>query len=190
MSSDFKKDILNTPNILSLSRICVSPILLIILQYPDKFIGIVSAVLFLLVALTDWLDGYLARKYSEVTTLGKFLDPLADKLLVVTALIMLVDLERAPAWIVAVIIARELAVTGLRAVAVDTGVVIAASWLGKLKTVSQIVAIVPLLIHYEYFGVDFHGFGTAVLWVALLATIWSGVDYFYKFFVGTKSKTT
>ena len=184
MTSNFKIDIFNTPNILSMLRICVSPVFLIILQYSSPFIGLVSAALFIAVALTDWLDGYLARKYSEVTTLGKFLDPLADKLLVVTALIMLVDLERAPAWIVAVIIARELAVTGLRAVAVDTGVVIAASWLGKLKTVSQIVAIVPLLVHYEYFGLNFHDFGSAVLWVALVATIWSGVDYFYKFFVG------
>ena len=165
-------------------RICVSPVFLVILQYSSPFIGLVSAALFIAVALTDWLDGYLARKYSEVTTLGKFLDPLADKLLVVTALIMLVDLERAPAWIVAIIIARELAVTGLRAVAVDTGVVIAASWLGKLKTVSQIVAIVPLLVHYEYFGLNFHDFGSAILWVALVATLWSGVDYFYKFFVG------
>jgi CDP-diacylglycerol--glycerol-3-phosphate 3-phosphatidyltransferase len=135
--------------------------------------------------MTDWLDGYLARKNNEVTTLGKFLDPLADKLLIVTALIMLISLDRAQAWIVALIVGREIAVTGLRSIAMAEGLVLQASPMGKTKTVAQICAIVPLLIHYRFYGVDFQKIGTVLLWVALILTLWSGVDYVRKFFGAT-----
>ncbi|MBI5232861.1 MAG: CDP-diacylglycerol--glycerol-3-phosphate 3-phosphatidyltransferase [Deltaproteobacteria bacterium] len=172
----------NIPNALSVFRIGTAPILVGLLLRPDEILSIVSALLFLFICLTDWLDGYLARRMNIVTALGKLLDPLADKLLVLTALIMLIPLGRAPAWMVALIVGREIGVTGLRAIASDMGIVIAAAPLGKAKTVAQIIAIFALLLHYSYFGIDFHALGTVVLWIAFGLTIWSGVDYFVKFF--------
>lgn len=181
-----RPELWNTPNKLSIVRIAVSPLLILLLINPGRSLSVFCAVLFALVCMTDWLDGYLARKMNEVTTLGKFLDPLADKLLVVTALIMLISLDRAPAWIVALIVGREIAVTGLRSIAMDEGLVIQASPIGKTKTVAQICAIVFLLVHYQFYEVDFHKIGAVLLWVALALTLWSGVDYVRKFF-GAKS---
>lgn len=156
--------------------------MVVLLMYPGRTLAVVSAGVFVVVCLTDWLDGYLARRMGIVTTLGKFLDPLADKLLINTAFIMLIPLGRVPAWAVALIVAREVAVTGLRAIASDSGVVIPASWLGKSKTVSQIVCLVPLILHYPFYGVDFQLLGTVFLYAALVLTVWSGVDYFLNFF--------
>lgn len=173
---------LNLPNFLSIVRIGTAPVLVVLLLSPGRTLSVVSAVLFALVCVTDWLDGYLARKRGIITALGKFLDPLADKILITTAFIMLIPLGRAPAWVVALIISREIAVTGLRAIATNSGVVIAASRLGKLKTVSQIVCLVPLIIHYSFFGVDFHLIGTLLLYAAFFLTMWSGLDYFLNFF--------
>ncbi|HXI09156.1 MAG TPA: CDP-diacylglycerol--glycerol-3-phosphate 3-phosphatidyltransferase [Thermodesulfobacteriota bacterium] len=175
-------DQLNLPNILSIVRIAAAPVLVALLLSPGRALSLVSAALFSLVCVTDWLDGYLARKRGTVTALGKFLDPLADKILVTTAFIMLIPLGRVPAWVVALMISREIAVTGLRAIATNSGVVIAASRLGKLKTVSQIVSLVPLIIHYPVFGIDFHLIGTVLLYVAFVLTMWSGIDYFLAFF--------
>ncbi|HZX36227.1 MAG TPA: CDP-diacylglycerol--glycerol-3-phosphate 3-phosphatidyltransferase [Thermodesulfobacteriota bacterium] len=172
------------PNALSIARIFVSPILVVLLLSPDEKRSVIAAALFLAVCLTDWLDGYLARRMGIVTAFGKFLDPLADKLLIVTALIMLIPGDRIPAWMVAVIVARELAVTGLRALAVESGTVMAASPSGKIKTVLQICAVTPLLLHYEFFGLNFHSIGSIILWAALAATVWSGVEYFAGFFKG------
>jgi len=146
-----------------------------------------SAWLVFAIGWTDWIDGYLARKRGVVTSLGKFLDPLADKLLITTAFIMLIPLGRVPAWVVALIIGREIAVTGLRAIASDAGVVIAASRLGKLKTISQIVCLVPLMIHYSWFGFDFHMAGLILLAGAFFFTMWSGIDYFLGFFRAGRS---
>ncbi|MEE9615170.1 MAG: CDP-diacylglycerol--glycerol-3-phosphate 3-phosphatidyltransferase [Thermodesulfobacteriota bacterium] len=185
-----KEDLWNLPNILSTVRIATAPLLVLMLLSPGEVLSAMASVIFLVVCLTDWLDGYLARKMSVVTPLGKFLDPLADKLLIVTAFIMLIPLDRVPAWMVALIIMRELAVTGLRTVAVNMGVVIDASTFGKVKTVAQITCLVPLIMHYPFFGVDFHGIGTVFLWIAFVLTIWSGVDYFVKFFRGAGRTAT
>jgi CDP-diacylglycerol--glycerol-3-phosphate 3-phosphatidyltransferase len=179
----------NTPNKLSIIRIAVSPLLVLLLLDPGKWMNLFCAILFSLVCMTDWLDGYLARKNNEVTTLGKFLDPLADKLLIVTVLIMLISLNRAPAWMVALIVGREIAVTGLRTIARDEGLVLQASPIGKAKTVAQILAIVPLLLHYPFYGVDFHRIGAVVLWFALILTLWSGADYVMKFLRATGVKS-
>ena len=179
------------PNLLTLFRIVVTPLFFILFYYfPTKVFSLLASVLFALASLTDFLDGYIARRWNLETSLGKFLDPLADKLLVAVALIMLIPLGRVPSWMVAVIIGREILVTGLRVVAITEGLVIAASKLGKYKTVFQIVSVTCLLLHYEYplfidspyLLINFHQVGMGLLWVALVITVWSGIDYFRKFF--------
>lgn len=168
----------NLPNILSLSRIAVVPLLIVLLYVDQRVVNLLTAVLIVLAAITDGIDGYLARKYNLVTVLGKLLDPIADKLLIVVIMVMLVHLGRAPAWMVCLILCREIAVTGLRAVVAEQGVVIAASRSAKYKTVFQIVAIVSLTIHYPLFGIDAHVVGMFFLWLALIVTLWTGYEYF------------
>jgi CDP-diacylglycerol--glycerol-3-phosphate 3-phosphatidyltransferase len=190
MSQDVK--LLNLPNILTLARIAAVPFVVILLMFESKENCFWAALVFGLAAITDWLDGYLARKWQVVTVLGKFLDPLADKLIVMAAFIMLIPLDRVPAWAVFVIFAREMLVTGLRSIASAEGIVIAASDLGKYKTIFQMVSIVGLLLHYRYywfFGIEldflypsFHNAGIFFFYVSLLLTLWSGGDYLFKFF--------
>lgn len=140
----------------------------------------VGALIFIIASSTDWVDGHYARKYNLVTNMGKFLDPLADKLLVSAALIVLVELGFAPSWIVIVIISREFAVTGLRLLLAGEGEVVAANMLGKIKTWAQIVAISALLLHNIIFEMISFRFDIVALYVALIFTIWSGWDYFSK----------
>ncbi len=173
---------LNLPNILSLARVAAVPVMILLLISPGVVLSVTAAVFFLLVCITDWLDGYVARKRGLVTSLGKFLDPLADKLLIISSFIMLIPLGRVPAWVVTLIVAREIAVTGLRAVASDMGVVISAGKLGKAKTVFQIICVAALLANYTFYGLDFHAIGFLALIPTFILTMWSGVDYFVKFF--------
>lgn len=182
----------NIPNQITIARMLLIPFFLIFLLAPIDFgviqIGreqlpmthAIAALIFIIASTTDWVDGYYARKYGLVTNLGKFLDPLADKLLVSAALIALVQLDLAPAWIVIVIISREFAVTGLRLVLAGEGEVVAANMLGKIKTWTQIVAIAALLLHNIPFSLLSIPFADISLWVALVFTIWSGWDYFAK----------
>jgi CDP-diacylglycerol--glycerol-3-phosphate 3-phosphatidyltransferase len=181
MSSKGTKSIFNLPNSLTLFRIACIPVLVILLFFPHKATSFLAALVFALASISDLLDGFLARRQQLVTTFGKFLDPLADKLIVSSALIMLVPLGRAPAWMVVVIVGRELAITGLRSMAVSEGKVISADELGKKKMVFQIVAILGLLLHYEYFGINFHVVGMFFLWLAVVLTLWSGINYFRRF---------
>lgn len=176
-------EIWNIPNILCILRIATAPLLILMLiGDPGPKVSMAAAIIFTVVCITDWLDGYIARKQGIVTNLGKFLDPLADKVLIITAFIMLIPIDRIPAWIVALIIGREVLVTGLRSIAVESGIVIHASSLGKVKTIVQIVALVPLIAHYTFFGLNFHTVGIVFLWPAFILTMWSGADYFHKFF--------
>jgi len=183
---------MNLPNKITLLRIFLIPLFIIVLSLPFNWgvwkIGtttlpithFVAGLIFLIASLTDWLDGYLARKLDLITNLGKFLDPLADKLLVSAAFILLVQLQLAPAWIVIIIISREFAITGFRLVAAGEGLVLAASELGKLKTATQIIAIILLIFHnWPFVYIDFP-LHTFMLYVALIFTIWSGIDYFIK----------
>jgi CDP-diacylglycerol--glycerol-3-phosphate 3-phosphatidyltransferase len=151
---------------------------------------LIAAVIFVAASFTDWLDGRMARRWNQVTRLGTLLDPVADKLLVAAALVSLVHVEMLAAWTAVVIIGRELAVTGLRGVALSMGTVVPASSLGKAKTVSQYVAITVLILEK---GVSpdlaiFHLISLGVLWIALALTVISGVDYFYRFFLHTNPK--
>ncbi len=171
------------PNILTLCRIATAPLLVYLLLVPDPVAAALAAAVFFIATITDFLDGYIARSYGSGTTLGKFLDPLADKVVVISALIMLAgtpQLPRVPAWIVAVLVVREIMVTGLRAIAAAEGVVMAAEELGKYKMVLQSIAIQGLLIRYTYFHIDFFAAGMFVLWIAMGLSVWSGVDYFLR----------
>ena len=176
-----KKEVFNLPNSITLVRIGVIPVLFLLLLNPGKVLSLIVAIVFIIAAVTDLLDGYIARKYDIVTKIGKYLDPLADKLIVNTAMIMMIPIGRIPAWIVAIIIMRDFAVDGLRGIASDD-FVIYASKLGKQKTLCQIFAVSALLIHYPFFGADAHAVGMAVLYLALVLTLWSGVDYFMRFY--------
>ena len=177
----FRKVIFNLPNTLSLMRMVCIPVVVVCLLFPGRWGSFLAALFFGGAFITDFLDGYFARRYGDVTVLGKFLDPLADKILVTVTMIMLIPLERIPAWVVMLIIVREIAVTGLRSIAASEGVVIQASSLGKYKTIFQAVALVLLCLHYPYFGLDLHVVGMVILWVALIFTIWSGWAYFQGF---------
>ena len=168
---------------LTLIRLVCIPAVVICLYLQGPLSSFLAALFVGMAFITDILDGYFARKYGAVTVLGKFLDPLADKILVCLTMIMLIPLGRIYVWMVMVIIARELAITGLRSIAVSAGIVIQASALGKYKTIFQSVAIIGLCLHYEYFGVNFHTVGMFFLWIAIFMTIWSGVAYFRNFYV-------
>lgn len=178
---------MNLPNALSLARIFLVPLLVVALL--TKFEGraivglpkeYVAAAIFLLASLTDWLDGYLARRRQQITTLGQWLDPLADKLLITAALVSLVQMGRAPAWMAAVVIGRELAVTGLRSVAQTRGQGMPASPLGKLKMTAQVVAIFFLILGPDHLG-SVAVLGMVALWAVLALAIWSAVDYYVAF---------
>jgi CDP-diacylglycerol---glycerol-3-phosphate 3-phosphatidyltransferase len=174
---------ITAPNVLTLMRIAVVPLLVYLLTFTGPIPSAIAAGVFFVATLTDFLDGYIARIYGSVTNLGKFLDPLADKLLVTSALIMLAAMPRTPripAWIVVVLVARELLVTGLRAVAASRGRIIAAEELGKYKMALQAIALHGLLINYTYFHVDFFAAGMFVMWIALVVTVWSGAEYFVR----------
>lgn len=172
----------NHPNGLTLIRVALIPLIILVFSFPSsRPLAFLAAMLFSAAAITDYLDGFLARRQGKVTFMGKAMDPVADKLLTSSAFIMLAAHGWAPAWVVCVIIGRELAVTGLRSVIAGKGVDISASRLGKLKTGFQIAAIIPLMIHYPLLGLDCDGIGRVLLWLALFFTMWSGVDYFIKF---------
>lgn len=186
-----RKHLWSLPNMLTMGRVAAVPVLVLFMIGDGKFWSFMAALLFTLVCITDLVDGYLARKMNIVTNVGKFLDPLADKLIVMTALVMLIPMGRIYAWIVVVIIAREIAVTGLRAIAQESGVIIDASELGKMKTASQISALIPLLLHhsdYPIFAIDFHAIGAVIIWIALAMTMWSGYDYFKTYYDGVMKK--
>jgi CDP-diacylglycerol--glycerol-3-phosphate 3-phosphatidyltransferase len=200
---------LNLPNTLTLLRIFLVPLLVVVLLTPpwttawikqqvqettslhwlvdlslwlSTWREVVAVVIFLVAASTDWLDGYLARRRGEVTTLGKLLDPVADKLLTVSAFISLVELRLAPAWMIVVIVGREFAVSGMRSIAAARGVVIAASRWGKFKTVSQVVAITLLILTNTLERwVRYGNLGKAALWVVMILATYSMLQYFFSF---------
>ena len=178
---------MNLPNAITLVRIILVPLLVVVLL--TKFEGrlilgvrheLVGAAIFGLASLTDWLDGYLARRRKQVTTFGQLMDPLADKLLITAAFVSIVQMGLAPAWMVAIILGRELLITVLRSIAHARGVVIAASPLGKIKMVAEITAVLALILGREHLQ-QFFVLGILALWVALITAVVSGYDYYRRF---------
>jgi CDP-diacylglycerol---glycerol-3-phosphate 3-phosphatidyltransferase len=189
VARSLKKELWSSPNIITLVRIAAIPVFLIFTYYESRENSFFAAFIYSITAATDFLDGWLARRLNLVTVIGKFLDPLADKLIAMAALVMLVHLGRVAAWVVIVLMARDFAVTGLRSIAMSEGIVIAAGKEGKYKTAVQLVGIVFLLLHYPYpidflFGtavVDANHLGTALLYISAVLSVWSAWKYFAGF---------
>ena len=171
---------MNLANKLTILRIFIIPVFLIFIAVSIPLGKIIATILFIIAALTDKLDGYIARSRNQITNFGKFMDPLADKLLVSAALISLVEFHVIHTWIAMIIIAREFAVTGLRSIASADGNVIAASWWGKLKTVFQIIAIICALINLSYANEYLNILTNVTMIIAVIITLISGLDYFIK----------
>lgn len=168
---------MNLPNKLTTMRMALVPVFIVLYLMDYHYI---AAAVFIAASLTDFLDGHLARKHNLVTNFGKIMDPLADKLLVTSALVCMVQTGVVPGWMVIVILAREFAITGLRSVAASEGVVIAAAWSGKIKTVTQMIAIIFLLIGNWPFELIAVPFAQIMLWIAVIMTVYSGAEYIYK----------
>jgi len=168
------------PNVLTLCRIATVPLLVYLLQFSGPLASAGAAAVFFVATITDFFDGYIARSFGSGTNLGKFLDPLADKLIVMAVLVMLAGsprTPRVPAWMVVVLVSRELVITGLRAIAAAEGKIIAADELGKYKMVLQCIAIQGLLVHYTYWHIEFFAAGLFMLWIAMITSVWSGLEY-------------
>jgi len=168
------------PNLITGFRILLVPVLVLVLRDTSRSASMVAAFTFFLACWSDFFDGYLARRHGLTSSLGKLLDPLADKLIVVAVLVMLAATARQPripGWVVVLIVGRELAVTSLRAVAVNEGIVLAAEELGKYKTIFQMLALHGLLLHYTIFGVNFFAAGMYFLWPSIILSLWSAIDY-------------
>jgi CDP-diacylglycerol--glycerol-3-phosphate 3-phosphatidyltransferase len=189
VSRDLRREALNLPNAITVTRIALIPVFLWFTYYESRVDSFIAALTFVFVGATDFLDGWAARRLNLVTVIGKFLDPLADKLIVMAALVMLVHLGRIAAWVVIVVMAREFIVTGLRTIAMSEGIVIAAGQEGKYKTSLQIAAIAFLLLHYTYpidfvwftFELDANRAGTWLLYASLFFSVWSAWSYFSGF---------
>ncbi|MBI4211278.1 MAG: CDP-diacylglycerol--glycerol-3-phosphate 3-phosphatidyltransferase [Deltaproteobacteria bacterium] len=191
--------ILNLPNCITIGRMAVLPLIVVVMMalndqatgralLANQMLSLFSALLVCAAMISDVIDGYLARKYGVISAFGQLIDPLADKLLFLTAMIMMIPLGRLPAWIVVIFLSRELTVTSLRAIAVERGIVIAASKLGKYKSAFISSAIVGLLIHYPFFGVKWRLIAWVLMLPSLVLSIASGVDYVWGFIRQTKTK--
>ncbi len=171
---------INLPTKITLLRILLVPFLLAFLIAPSRVNALMAALIFGVAALTDWLDGHLARSTQQVTTLGKLLDPIADKILLAAGLIPLVGLGRVPAWVAAIMLIREFAVSGLREIAAAEQVIIPASPMAKAKTVLQIAAILFLILNYQSWPLSFYTVGMGLLTLSLVLSLVSGVEYYLK----------
>ena len=191
---NLRRELTNLPNLVTVGRVLLVPFVLLLIDNYNPLRTFLASMLYVGAAAGDALDGYLARKRNQVSVLGKFLDPLADKLIVTAVLVTMVALGRAPAWLVVVLIARDLAINGLRGIASAQGLVISASDGGKIKTALQLVAIMMLLIHFQYpilgaesvlghsINVDYHRAGLIMLYLSMVVSVFSGAQYVRNFF--------
>ncbi|MBN2575327.1 MAG: CDP-diacylglycerol--glycerol-3-phosphate 3-phosphatidyltransferase [Deltaproteobacteria bacterium] len=181
--ANLASQITNLPNLVTMGRVLFVPAVLYFMDNYSPVRSLVAALLYLVASLGDGVDGYLARSRGQVSVLGKFLDPVADKLMVTAVMVFMVALGRVPAWLVVVLVARDLAITGLRSIASSEGIIIAASRGGKIKTALQLVGLIMLLVHFRYpllglgINIDFNAAGLVVLYISLAASLISGVDY-------------
>ncbi|NLY77013.1 MAG: CDP-diacylglycerol--glycerol-3-phosphate 3-phosphatidyltransferase [Tissierellia bacterium] len=171
---------MNLANKITILRVLMIPIFMLVLLSDLQWNNYIAASIFIIASLTDSLDGYIARSKNQITAFGKFIDPLADKLLVTAALVCLIEMGRVPAWIVIIILAREFTITGFRTIAASQGITIAASPLGKIKTITQLIAIISLLIDNYPFRLINFSFDIIMLYISLFFTILSGIDYIYR----------
>lgn len=193
-SPGLRAEALYLPNLVTYARILLVPAVVFVMQFDSPRNAFLAAMLFAAISCTDFLDGFLARRYNQVSVIGKFVDPLADKLLVLGVLVMLLDLGRVSPWIALILLAREIVVTTLRTLAVNEGLVIAARDLGKQKTALQMIGLWALILHYPYplldFAfddpVDFHRIGTYFLYLSVAFSLVSAGDYFRGFFQGIR----
>ncbi len=176
-----REDLFNLPNLLSMLRMGSIPFLLIMLYQPGRGFAWATGGLFFVAGLTDLFDGILARRLKKVTLIGQFLDPVSDKLLIASLLIVLTDIGRAPAWMSVIIVGREIAVTGMRALASSQGLTVPSDYLGKFKTAVQMLAVFLLILPETIGAAQMHVWGSYVLWVAVILTAWSGLSYFVQF---------
>jgi CDP-diacylglycerol--glycerol-3-phosphate 3-phosphatidyltransferase len=193
-ANNLRTELTNLPNIVTMGRVLLIPFVLLLIDNYNPLRTFLASLLYIGAAAGDALDGYLARKRNQVSVLGKFLDPLADKLIVTAVLVYMVEMGRAPAWLVVVLIGRDLAINGLRSIASAQGLVIAASDGGKIKTALQLVGIMTMLIHFRYplvgsgvlfpqpISVDYHRVGLILLMLSAVVSVLSGADYMRKFF--------
>lgn len=174
--------VFNLPNSITAFRFLLAAILAGMLVFEQTtWLGFFSCLVFVVAASSDWVDGYFARRYKSETVLGQLMDPLADKVLVSTALIMLIPLGRLPAWLALLILCREIIITGLRGIAASSGIVVAASGLGKIKSVAQYLGLGILIFPPDLLHLPFlHRLGLMIMYISLVLTIWSGMDYFFK----------
>ena len=185
--ANLRREFTNLPNLVTMGRVALVPFVLLFIDNFSPLRSFIASLLYLGAAAGDALDGYLARSRGQVSMLGKFLDPLADKLIVTAVLVFMVELGRVPAWVVVVLLARDFAINGLRSVASAQGLVIAASDGGKIKTALQLVAIGMLLIHFRYpilglgISVDYHQVGLNILYLSAAVSIFSAVEYIQAF---------
>ena len=186
---------MNLPNSLTLVRMFLVPLLVVVLltgfDNQEGMIGLskewLGAIIFAVASLTDWLDGYLARRRSQITRLGQIMDPIADKLLTSAAFISLVQLGAAPAWMVALIIGREIGITGLRSLAQSKGITMPASYLGKIKMVAQVTAVLLIIMGQGPFPL-LEPVGYVALWIVLVIAVWSAIDYYHQFLILTSNQ--
>ncbi|AIS52465.1 CDP-diacylglycerol--glycerol-3-phosphate 3-phosphatidyltransferase PgsA [Thermoanaerobacter kivui] len=171
---------MNLANKITMLRLFLIPIFMFFMFTNLPYKDVVAATVFAFAALTDKIDGYIARRFNQITNFGKFMDPLVDKIMVSSALVALVQMGRIQSWIVVVILAREFLITGIRTVAADKGVVIAASNYGKYKTTFQMIAVITLMLNNYPFSLINFPFATIMVYIALILTIYSGVDYLVK----------
>lgn len=183
-------EVFNLPNILTLGRIVVIPFICLLILQDNHVAAFYATLLYSAAALTDMIDGYLARARKQITVIGKFLDPLADKLIVLSIMLTMLAMKRMPLWVVGIMLAREITITGLRAIATTEGLVIQAKPLGKYKTAFQMIGLVGILLHYPFiinFGFyigefNFHNMGMYFIYLSLVFSIASALDYFLGFF--------
>jgi CDP-diacylglycerol--glycerol-3-phosphate 3-phosphatidyltransferase len=189
-----REEFTNLPNLITLARIAVIPVVLVFIDDSDPVRSLIACMIFLVASVSDALDGYLARSRKMITVVGKFLDPLADKLLVMAVLVYMVRIGRVPEWIAVLLIGREIAITGLRGIAVTEGLIIAASRFGKNKTAFQLIGIAFLIMHFPYpllgtnHVIDFHSVGLTVIYVSLVFSIFSAIQYFQFFLEAAEAR--